>query len=675
METTIDWKVIHGHLWPDRVYDIAVRYLKNEPDALLDLPVWVADTLKKRIHLGKYSLEGDRIVLVTRDSELPWNAMSNQHDKTYVFRVVKESDCKALVERFMNNISLHALNCKTLSKRILQNGYLGVSRRFVKTVLDESVAMKAMTTIPKKAIIRSFKPKFPFEHWQMDLIDVSGWSVANSNYSYIMVIIDIFSKFVYLFPLKKKSAVPTAVLLNKLFLTGDIPMILHSDQGPEFINSDVRKVCETFHVKQIWGESYTPQTQGFVECKNKYIKRLMHFFLHNTNQDRPNRYLDVLEEIAFTINNTQHSVTKLTPMMLHRGRQIPTRVVEVAADYMSDMGNAVAIATPTDHELVNYMVENEGFYQQRVTHMRKLLLINALKQDDKYRRDQSQAVFSPGDNVAVFTYRVQADGGIQPTILKRTDGSRIESPLVIGKQKVTTVQSYPRTMFSKLNLATKKVYTHVFKVVTVHPTTVTLNCQQMRATVPNWTTTFGKTQLVLIPSMDTIKPGTKPEYNYVDLSDQLKNRQPPCESSKEVSKTPVPKKKRAPPKGPSNDALATIQVTDILKQPKILKKRGARTIVIRFAFREISNDGEYTGGVRVRRVVVHEKRGNTQKNDRGVVSPWDVKMVNKENTGGTGSVIKVQFDPTLYGRMDTIDGWVFDNEHLVRTQLYALTKQ
>lgn len=419
-------------------------------------------------------------------------------------------------------------------------------------------------------------------------------------------------------------------------------MILHSDQGGEFINQHVQRVCQTFHVKQIWGESYTPQTQGFVECKNKYIKRLMNYYL----QDRDTkRYLDVLEQIAFTINNTQHSVTKVTPMMLHRGRQVPTSAVDVGVDYMSDTGN-VAIALPTDHDLVNYMIENEGFYRERVSSMRALLLRNAIKQDEKYRQSQTNATLVPGDKVFVYTYQKQPNGDIQPTILKTSDGVRIPNPLTVTNRRVTTVEARPATAFKKVQLSTDKLFKTAFDVVSVQTTTVTLNVMQMKATVPNWTSVFGRSQVVPVPTSNSERNAASfPEYEYVDLSSQTVDR---CtatftaSAAEENSDAPSTSSRRAP-RNPEVTAIpnavlaSAVPVVDALKLPAMLTRK---KFVLRFAFREITRDGQrYTGGVDVRRVVVHAKRNPTQRNDRGVSAPWDVKEVSARSTG-TGPVRK-----------------------------------
>jgi hypothetical protein len=96
-------------------------------------------------------------------------------------------------------------------------------------------------------------------------------------------------------------------------------MIQHDD-GPEF-KGDVTKLLKYFKVKDITNAPYSPQTNGFVENKNKQIKNYIITYMTSRKTEI---YYDVLARIAFNINNTKHSVTKMTPFQIHRGIDIDT---------------------------------------------------------------------------------------------------------------------------------------------------------------------------------------------------------------------------------------------------------------------------------------------------------------------------------------------------------------
>ena len=78
----------------------------------------------------------------------------------------------------------------------------------------------------------------------------------------------------------------------------------------------MKDILKQLSIFQIVNPSYSPQTNGFVENKIKHIKQLLE--LHFSNY-RTKRWIDVLPRIIFNINSTKHTVTKLSPILVHRG--------------------------------------------------------------------------------------------------------------------------------------------------------------------------------------------------------------------------------------------------------------------------------------------------------------------------------------------------------------------
>jgi hypothetical protein len=72
----------------------------------------------------------------------------------------------------------------------------------------------------------------PLEQIQMDYIDLKKYSFVNLGYSYCLVLIDVFSKYLWVFPCKSREAVECGRCLRYLFdVLKIIPKALHSDQG------------------------------------------------------------------------------------------------------------------------------------------------------------------------------------------------------------------------------------------------------------------------------------------------------------------------------------------------------------------------------------------------------------------------------------------------------------
>jgi hypothetical protein len=101
---------------------------------------------------------------------------------------------------------------------------------------------KAELLKPTKRIFkhRSIQTYYKNDLWSADLIDLQKYSVENDNIKYILLIIDIYSRFIWLFPLKNKEG---KNVLNDFKNLDTFPSNLWTDLGSEFINKQFKKWC------------------------------------------------------------------------------------------------------------------------------------------------------------------------------------------------------------------------------------------------------------------------------------------------------------------------------------------------------------------------------------------------------------------------------------------------
>lgn len=466
----VNWNVIFAHQWPDKLYAYGVEYLRT---GVLPSDV-VGPGFVKRFESGYTLNEQQEIVLITKQA--PWNVNRNNKvvlfettKNSYVFKVIPESGRDKILDTFIVDPKSVSLNAHTLFDKIFRQGYLGISRRYIHTYLTKNpraLNIRMNKADLSKQTVKSFRPEYPFQHWQMDLIDYNKLFRDNKGFRYILVIIDIFTKFVYLYPLKHKGVdggnndVP--YILNKLFLSGDVPDILHSDQGTEFRNRAVHEVCVEFNVRQIFGKPYSPQTQGFVENKNKQIKSLINSYF--IQYGKPVWY-SILDRIAYTINNSKHFVTGYTPMQLHRGRDVNKQYT-----LRSDNSEYANIEFEFDSELQrNYKIKNEELYNRRVNHVSNVLKSEATKRE---LAERNQPEIRVGTVVRIATYtKSPSDKKIVGVLIKI--GERVvTNPLKYTTDKVSRqladLKARSWTMFSKTILNTRKFYPQIFRVHGVH---------------------------------------------------------------------------------------------------------------------------------------------------------------------------------------------------------------
>ena len=104
-----------------------------------------------------------------------------------------------------------------------------------------------------KPIRHKFLKRFVFagsvdDIWGADLVDMQKMARKNSGYRYILMIIDVFSKYGWAVPLKKKTGLEVSEALHQIFKQNKCRK-LWVDSGREFYNKDVRKLLKDNNVK------------------------------------------------------------------------------------------------------------------------------------------------------------------------------------------------------------------------------------------------------------------------------------------------------------------------------------------------------------------------------------------------------------------------------------------
>lgn len=163
---------------------------------------------------------------------------------------------------------------------------------------------KRTTTI--KPVLMN-KPGIAF---QMDLTDMGKY--ADGPYRYILALIDAFSRKAYVQPLKDKEAVTVAAAFKSLYRDNYLRKmrLLQTDNGSEFIASEMQTFLNRRHVKHIRGIAGRPQSQGIVERFNGTLKSLIY---ENMLVTKSKRWVNDLDLIMRAYNSTMHDTIKTTP--------------------------------------------------------------------------------------------------------------------------------------------------------------------------------------------------------------------------------------------------------------------------------------------------------------------------------------------------------------------------
>ena len=148
------------------------------------------------------------------------------------------------------------------------------------------------------------------DNLQGDLIDISTLSQENNQIKFLFCIIDVFTRYAWVFPIENKKSDTILKVLQYFFRLNNVNISnISFDFGGEFRNSKIQKFLKDKNVK-VW-YSVSPNKCSIVEIFQKYLQRKIYSFLV---EKETHRYIDVLTDIVYGYNNSYHSFLKMTPV-------------------------------------------------------------------------------------------------------------------------------------------------------------------------------------------------------------------------------------------------------------------------------------------------------------------------------------------------------------------------
>ena len=135
------------------------------------------------------------------------------------------------------------------------------------------------------------------------------FSKWNKGYRYLLMVIDVFSKYGWIVPLKDKKGESVAEAFKTIFKEGRKPQYLWVDKGKEFYNKHAKDLLEKNGIHMYSTEN--EEKSSVVERWNRTIKSKM--WKQFTVQGNA-MYLDMLPKLVKQYNNTKHSSLKMTPV-------------------------------------------------------------------------------------------------------------------------------------------------------------------------------------------------------------------------------------------------------------------------------------------------------------------------------------------------------------------------
>ena len=158
----------------------------------------------------------------------------------------------------------------------------------------------------------------PFQILGIDVMDLPLTDAGNGH---VVVILDIFTKWPFIFPVPDQRTVRIAHLIaEEVIPLFGVPEALLSDRGAKLLSHLVQDLCKLLGITKLNTSPYHPQCDGAVECFNRTLKQILrcHVARFGCQWDQ------YLPRVLWACRNTLHSTIGEKPSFLLFGVDLRT---------------------------------------------------------------------------------------------------------------------------------------------------------------------------------------------------------------------------------------------------------------------------------------------------------------------------------------------------------------
>ena len=246
---------------------------------------------------------------------------------------------------------------------------------------------------------------------------VGPLEATQKKYNHILVVVDGFSKFTWLYPTKSTNADAVVDIMKKQSSIFGNPRRVITDRGTAFTANVFEEFCQANDIQHLLIATGVPRGNGQVERVHKIVIPL----LSKLCQEKPGLWYKHLDRVQQLINNTPPRSTKFSPFRLLTG-------LEMRVSDQKDLKRFL------DEELARELDHERDEVRQKAKENIKCIQEENKKNFNAKRK--AETVYRVGDLVAI----------------KRTQyGTNLKlRPKFFGPYKITRVLTHGRYEVEKL---------------------------------------------------------------------------------------------------------------------------------------------------------------------------------------------------------------------------------
>ena len=215
------------------------------------------------------------------------------------------------------------------------------------------------------------------EPWEIISLDFCSGLPETKNYNrYILIVTDVFSKFLIAIPTKDMKAETVAdLLIERVVAYHGVPLSILTDQGTMFESQLFGHFCETLQIKKMRTSTYRPQGNGLNERTNRTMQQILKT-LKLTNSE--SEWDSLLPLVMIIHNANKSSSTEYSPHEVIFGR-FPRMPLDMLC-------GTLPVEDHTQHEYVMKMKRNlQEIGKQALNNQERATMLQKKNHDAKTR--------------------------------------------------------------------------------------------------------------------------------------------------------------------------------------------------------------------------------------------------------------------------------------------------
>lgn len=334
---------------------------------------------------------------------------------------------------------------KTLAK-MKQDYWFPKMNRFVRKYVSACLNCqynKASTSKSTGYLHPIPKGNVPFHTLHMD--HLGPFIRSKSGNSYILGVIDGFSKFIFVKAIKNLKSKTTIKILTEIFSVIGSPKVIISDRGTSFTSTTFKNYVKSIGARHILNAVATPRANGQIERYNRTILESLASCNHGLDERDWDTHIN---KVQWSLNNTRNKSTGTTPSEVVFGRNTinPSEGPILNSIQNMDVDNSI------DKNLLGDDTCTLDMNRDRIRNSAETNITkNQRTMKEQYNHKKAPTkFFTIGDLVMIPNYHIPANGKSKKLCPKFRGPFKVSGVLNNDRYEISSIDGYSKRKYKSI---------------------------------------------------------------------------------------------------------------------------------------------------------------------------------------------------------------------------------